>query len=437
MYKHPSMPRDYYDVLRVSRSASTEEIKSAYRRLAKQYHPDVSQETDAEEKFRQLKQAYEVLSDAAKRARYDRPSYAGASEDARRNNTKRKHERERKYRAEQKTETKQEASTEQNYDTEQETETVSSERHSREGASRGKDMDPDTIEYRGFIDYLGERILGCGCLIVIGLIILAFVSPQLASFFLNISHTLNQTAHNEVLSSFLDPRPTHTPEPTYTPLPTYTPEPTYTPLPTHTPRPTYTPFPTPTPIPLAFIIQQLETQAQLVVVQNEVAMRDFHVGVDDRLCSHGANFTAQGVIEAGIDFATIDEDRLSFDSDKRSYSLKLPAPEYTSCRIEYIRLRENSFSVCSPDWDRSRIFAEVQAMMEFIKESEEDGLLLTAADHSAEILGDFIHTLTGKPVSVIFDERNGKPKMSVSCAPEVPAGWQHDSARNVWKRSGS
>ena len=69
--------RDFYEVLGVSKSASPEEIKKAYRRLARQYHPDVSQEADAEERFKEVQRAYEVLSDSQKRTAYDRFGHAG------------------------------------------------------------------------------------------------------------------------------------------------------------------------------------------------------------------------------------------------------------------------------------------------------------------------------------------------------------------------
>ncbi|MGE5377011.1 MAG: molecular chaperone DnaJ [Bacteroidota bacterium] len=64
--------RDYYEILGIGRSASDDEIKAAFRRLARQYHPDVNKEPDAEEKFKEINEAYGVLSDAEKRARYDR-----------------------------------------------------------------------------------------------------------------------------------------------------------------------------------------------------------------------------------------------------------------------------------------------------------------------------------------------------------------------------
>ena len=66
------MSEDFYDVLGVSRDASEKEIKEAYRKKAADYHPDVSDEPDAEEKFKQIKKAKEVLTDEEKRQAYDR-----------------------------------------------------------------------------------------------------------------------------------------------------------------------------------------------------------------------------------------------------------------------------------------------------------------------------------------------------------------------------
>lgn len=68
--------RDYYEVLGVDKNASEADIKSAFRKLAKKYHPDVSKEPDAEEKFKEAQEAYAVLSDEEKRAQYDRYGHA-------------------------------------------------------------------------------------------------------------------------------------------------------------------------------------------------------------------------------------------------------------------------------------------------------------------------------------------------------------------------
>lgn len=63
--------RDYYEVLGLQKGASKDEIKKAYRKLSKQYHPDINKEADAAEKFKEIAEAYEVLSDEQKRAHYD------------------------------------------------------------------------------------------------------------------------------------------------------------------------------------------------------------------------------------------------------------------------------------------------------------------------------------------------------------------------------
>ncbi|MBP3413211.1 MAG: molecular chaperone DnaJ [Oscillospiraceae bacterium] len=69
--------RDYYEVLGISKDASEADIKRAYRKMAAKYHPDVNHEAGAEEKFKEINEANEVLSDADKRARYDQYGFAG------------------------------------------------------------------------------------------------------------------------------------------------------------------------------------------------------------------------------------------------------------------------------------------------------------------------------------------------------------------------
>jgi len=70
--------RNYYDVLGVGRSASSDEIRKSYRKLARQYHPDVNKDAGAEAKFKEINEAYEILSDERKRAAYDRFGHAAA-----------------------------------------------------------------------------------------------------------------------------------------------------------------------------------------------------------------------------------------------------------------------------------------------------------------------------------------------------------------------
>jgi molecular chaperone DnaJ len=69
--------RDYYEVLGVPKGANADDIKKAFRQLARKYHPDVNKEQDAEAKFKEVNEAYEILSDDQKRAAYDRYGHAG------------------------------------------------------------------------------------------------------------------------------------------------------------------------------------------------------------------------------------------------------------------------------------------------------------------------------------------------------------------------
>ncbi|MFC6345159.1 DnaJ domain-containing protein, partial [Nocardioides hankookensis] len=66
------MSQDPYELLGVGRDADADAVKKAYRRLARQYHPDVNPDPEAQEKFKEISRAYEILSDPQKRAAYDR-----------------------------------------------------------------------------------------------------------------------------------------------------------------------------------------------------------------------------------------------------------------------------------------------------------------------------------------------------------------------------
>src|SRR6187549_1969488 len=74
-----AMAKDYYEVLGVSRTSTKEEIRQAFRRLARQFHPDINKAPDAEAQFKEINEAHEVLSDDEKRARYDRFGHAGVT----------------------------------------------------------------------------------------------------------------------------------------------------------------------------------------------------------------------------------------------------------------------------------------------------------------------------------------------------------------------
>ena len=246
------------------------------------------------------------------------------------------------------------------------------------------------------------------------------------------------------------PAPTYTQLPTYTPLPTNTALPTYTQVSSNTPRPTETPTvtpsltptatrtptptnsPTPTPIPPRIIIEHIQPKGQLVVVSVELARADIHIGVEDGRCSHGADFVAQGVIEAGIDFEALDEDDVTYDWATDSITLHLPAPGITSCRIEYIRQYDNSRTLCNVDWDEVRILAHHEAIHSFVDRVLEEGLLERAEDQAEVIMGSFVSSFTGKPVNVDFEAVKSKLELPSSCEPDTPNAYSFDDENNEW-----
>jgi molecular chaperone DnaJ len=71
---------DYYDILGISKHATQDEVKRAFRRLAMQYHPDRNKAADAEQKFKEVNEAYEVLSDQKRRQTYDQFGHEGLNQ---------------------------------------------------------------------------------------------------------------------------------------------------------------------------------------------------------------------------------------------------------------------------------------------------------------------------------------------------------------------
>ena len=255
-----------------------------------------------------------------------------------------------------------------------------------------------------------------GWLVAAAALLYIFATP-LAELLLIVSGHPNARAAIELAQGMnIEPKP----------VPTYTPYPTYTPVP---------PTPTPTPIPpgaaLAHI--QAEAKAELVVAEHELTERDFHVGVSSGLCSYGGDFTALGRIEAGLDLTDLDGDSVNYDADTQTYTLHLPAPILTKCDVEFIRLTDNSFTLCNPDFDLLRRLGEVQAMTRFTDRALEHGIIAEAGEQAALILEDLVRTFTGKQVKTQYETLRGKPEMDLSCQ---VSGYDrsYNRVKNMWQK---
>ncbi len=189
------------------------------------------------------------------------------------------------------------------------------------------------------------------------------------------------------------------------------------------------------------IVNHIQPLGQLVTISAEVAKADIAVSVTTgrlNLCGHSANHVAHGVIEAGIDFAAIAEDNLSYDADSESYALTLPPASITSCRIEYIRQyeRRGGGVGCNVDWDRVRLLAQHKAMSDFVSDMLEGGLRGRAEAQAELVIGTFVSSLTDKSVHVQFAEADEAPKWPSSCQSELPSGWSFNEESGVWVKTG-
>lgn len=184
------------------------------------------------------------------------------------------------------------------------------------------------------------------------------------------------------------------------------------------------------------IVNSITGIGQLVTVTSEIHKVDLEVEIHRGFLNSGyyrANHIAIGAIEAGIDFDQIDEDSIRYEND--AYTLTLPAPVLTSCRIEYIDQNQYSFTLLSADWDMVRQIAQAEAIMQFATTMIEEGVLERAEEETALHIGNFVRDLTGKPAHVEFAAQAGEIELPESCQPYTPSGWGKDE-NGAWKRAG-
>ncbi|MCY4537145.1 MAG: DUF4230 domain-containing protein [Chloroflexi bacterium] len=182
------------------------------------------------------------------------------------------------------------------------------------------------------------------------------------------------------------------------------------------------------------IVNSINGIGQLVTVTSEIHKVDLEIEIKrwvGNIGGYSANHIAIGAIEAGIDFDAMNEDNIRYEND--TYSLTLPAPVITSCRIEYIDQNEYSFTLLSADWDMVRQIAQAEAIMQFAKIMIEEGVLERAEEETALRIGNFVRELTGKPAHVEFAAQAGEIELPESCQPYTPSGWAKDQ-NGAWKR---
>ncbi|MYD09438.1 MAG: DUF4230 domain-containing protein [Chloroflexi bacterium] len=183
------------------------------------------------------------------------------------------------------------------------------------------------------------------------------------------------------------------------------------------------------------VVKQTRAIAELVTVSSEIGTTDIDVEIHQGFLNAGyysASHIAIGAVDAGINFEKFTEDAIELRDD--TYTIKLPAPEITSCRIEYIDQNQHSLTLLSADWDMVRQIAHAEAIDGFARDMIEEGILERAAEEAEFRIGEFILNLTGLNSTFEFDAASGNSELPDSCKPVPPSGWAKDTD-GAWKQT--
>ena len=183
------------------------------------------------------------------------------------------------------------------------------------------------------------------------------------------------------------------------------------------------------------VLLSIQPLGQLVSVSNQYAEPNISVSVQDGflgLCGGAVNHVVKGTVEAGFDLYKVEAMDVVHEEEGDSWILQLPPPELTSCRIDYIRQYERTFTLCRKDWDEYRLLAESVVLPKIVDEALAEGILDTAEQEASFALGSFLRALTGS--SNIHIEFRDEPvaDLPASCTRELPPGWQFDEDSDSW-----
>ncbi len=186
------------------------------------------------------------------------------------------------------------------------------------------------------------------------------------------------------------------------------------------------------------IVQSVMPLGQLVSLSVQMAKADITIGVHQgplNACGYSANHVAVGAVDAGVDLTQFTPNDVVFDAVANKYTITLPAPQITSCRLESIRQYDRTTTACNVDWDSTRIIAGDVALQSFRQDAIEGGILTRAQREASATLGSFIQGLTGKQVEIKFADPPASPIFPPSCSPDPPPGWAQD-ASGGWTKAG-
>lgn len=185
------------------------------------------------------------------------------------------------------------------------------------------------------------------------------------------------------------------------------------------------------------IVQGILPLGQLVSISVQLAKADVRVDVGQgalNVCGFGADHVVQGAVEAGIDMTQISETDLQYDPVRDRYVLTVPAPQLTSCRVEFIRQYDRTTTACNADWDEARLLANYEALNSFRDDALEGGILERAQQEASLVLGNFVRLVTGKQVDIQFRSPEAAAAYPPSCNPDIPEGWRYNPQNGHWEK---
>ncbi len=184
------------------------------------------------------------------------------------------------------------------------------------------------------------------------------------------------------------------------------------------------------------VVNSVRPLGQLVSVSAQLAKADISVSVRQGFqnsCGHSANHVAQGTVEAGVNLNGLTEESVIFDAANDTYTIMLPQPQLTSCRMDFISQYDRSTTVCGTNWDNVRQLAQYEGLLDFRDDSIEGGILDRARADAELTLSNFLSLATNQSVVIAFTENDGIV-FPPSCTPEMPENWVYNEESDSWSR---
>jgi hypothetical protein len=185
------------------------------------------------------------------------------------------------------------------------------------------------------------------------------------------------------------------------------------------------------------VVHSIRPLGQLVSISAQLAKADVHVRIRQgfgNVCGFDASHVAVGTIEAGIDLTQLSPDDVNYDAGSDTFTITLPSPQLTSCRVDSIRQYDRSYTTCRVDWDEARRLAQHLSIIEFRDDAMEGGILDRAHGQAHVVLSNFLQLSTGRQVNILFREADTLV-IPRSCEPQVPAGWEFDEEDRRWEKT--